>query len=162
MADISFTKVDLPYGWLGNMAPYPVKFNGQMFRTTEALFQALRFDSIEIRELIRLEPSPMSAKMKAKKYKDLFVVNPMSEQDVENMKFCLRLKFENPELKIKLLKTGEHKIYEDIGTRRGIRHEFWGAYRKANENGQFEWIGQNKMGNLLMEIRSELMLKTPI
>ena len=36
---IAFTKVALPFGWLGNMAPYPVTYGGKAWRTTEALFQ---------------------------------------------------------------------------------------------------------------------------
>src|SRR5262249_49560871 len=62
---IAFTKVDLPYGWLGNMAPFPVMHDGRGYRTTEALFQALRFDQEPIREAIRGEKSPMAAKMRA-------------------------------------------------------------------------------------------------
>lgn len=38
MNEIWFTKVDLPYGWLGNMAPYPVLHDGCRWLTTEALF----------------------------------------------------------------------------------------------------------------------------
>lgn len=40
---IAFTKVKSPYGWLGNMSPYPVHYQGRTYRTTEALFR--RFDS---------------------------------------------------------------------------------------------------------------------
>ena len=45
MAIISFSKVALPYGWLGNMAPYPIIYEGKRWRTIEALFQSLRFNS---------------------------------------------------------------------------------------------------------------------
>jgi predicted NAD-dependent protein-ADP-ribosyltransferase YbiA (DUF1768 family) len=45
---IGFTKVDLPYGWMGNMAAYPLKYENKVWLTSEALFQALRFDDIEI------------------------------------------------------------------------------------------------------------------
>jgi len=155
MAVISFTKVDLPYGWLGNMTPASVTYMGKEFKTSEALFQALRFEDENIRECIRTEPSPMGAKMKAKKHKESFVVEPMSEKDIENMRFCLRLKFLNPVLREKLLRTGCHDIYEDIGSRRGVRHEFWGAYKKMNNDGKIEWVGKNTMGKLLMEIRNE-------
>jgi predicted NAD-dependent protein-ADP-ribosyltransferase YbiA (DUF1768 family) len=92
MAVISFTKVDLPYGWLGNMAPYPIQLNGQVWRTSEALFQALRFDNLEIREVIRDQKSPMSAKMKAKPFKEQMIVIPCSPQDLDNMRLCIRLK----------------------------------------------------------------------
>ncbi len=150
MADISFTKVDLPYGWLGNMAPYPIIYEDKEWRTSEALFQAMRFDSNEIKEIIRNEKSPMAAKMKAKSNKCSYIVQPMSEKDIDNMRLCLNLKFnQHSSLKEKLLKTGEHTIIEDIGSRRGARHEFWGAYK----NEKNEWVGNNLMGKLLMELR---------
>ena len=150
MADISFTKVDLPYGWLGNMAPYPIIYEDKEWRTSEALFQAMRFDSNEIKEIIRNQKSPIAAKMKAKKNKCSYIVQPMSEKDIDNMRLCLNLKFnQHSSLKEKLLKTGEHTIIEDIGSRRGARHEFWGAYK----NEKNEWVGNNLMGKLLMELR---------
>ena len=65
---VSFTKVSLPFGWLGNMSPYPVQYNGVMWKTTEHLFQALRFkENSPIRDEICMQKSPMGAKMCAKK-----------------------------------------------------------------------------------------------
>ena len=155
MAVINFTKVDLPYGWLGNMAPYPIQLNGQVWRTSEALFQALRFDNLEIREVIRDQKSPMSAKMKAKPYKEQMVVAPCSPQDLDNMRLCIRLKFDqHSALKEKLMKTADHEIIEDIGARAGARHLFWGAKRI---NGL--WQGENNMGKLLMELRESYKLE---
>ena len=156
MAFISFTRVDLPYGWLGNMSPYPIMYDDKIWRTSEALFQALRFSDPVIQELIREQKSPMAAKMKAKGNKESYNITPMSDNDVENMKLCLDLKFnQHTELRQKLIRTGEHMIIEDIGERRGPRHQFWGAY-KTHEN---TWIGQNKMGELLMELRSSLQVE---
>ena len=61
---IAFTKVKLPFGWLGNMSPHPIIFWDKEWRTAEALFQAGRFVTDDpIREEIRAEASPMSAKM---------------------------------------------------------------------------------------------------
>ena len=153
---IRFTKVSLPYGWLGNMAPYSIVFNGKTWRTSEALFQALRFEDESIREIIRSEKSPMGAKMKAKKLRNKMVVIPMSEQDVENMKKCVRLKFDqNLKLRIELKRTGDALIFEDIGKRTGERHQFWGA-KKLNEN---EGCGINKMGQILMELRNTYLIQ---
>jgi predicted NAD-dependent protein-ADP-ribosyltransferase YbiA (DUF1768 family) len=92
--------------------------------------------------------------MKAKKFKALMVVVPMSEQDVENMRLCVRLKFEqNPKLKIALIATGNSPIYEDIGNRNGERHKFWGA-KKIDDN---EADGINMMGQILKDLRDEFM-----
>jgi ribA/ribD-fused uncharacterized protein len=149
---IEFTKVDLPYGWLGNMYASPIQFEGKEWLTTEALFQALRYDSEEIREAIRKEKSPMGAKMKAKSFKSQMRVVPMGEEDVDNMKKVVRMKFKQYTiLKSKLIITGEHILVENIGNRNGERHLFWGM-KKVNG----EWIGNNMMGKILMEIREEM------
>ncbi len=154
MTYISFTKVDLPYGWLGNMSPYPVNYEGKIWRTTEALFQALRFNDDSIKEAIRNEKSPMGAKLKAKSLMKLdpskVCVSPLSDTDLENMRMCIRLKLEqHPHLLSELLKTGGSKIYEDV-TSRGKRGSnlFWGALM---ENGA--WIGENHLGKIWEDIR---------
>lgn len=151
---IEFTKVDLPWGWLGNMFASPIKYKGKEWKTSEALFQALRFEDEEIRELIRGEKSPMGAKMKAKGNKNKMLIEPMSEKDIENMKMVVRLKFDqNPVLKSKLKVSGEHVIVENIGERNGARHLFWGM-KKING----EWVGNNMMGKILMELREEFKM----
>lgn len=150
---ISFTKTSLPFGWLGNMSAFPISYEGKDWRTTEALFQALRFDDDSIKEMVRLEKSPMGAKLKAKGMADKMVVKQLSEQDVENMKLCVKLKIEqHPHLKKELLETGELPIYEDV-TKRGDRGSnlFWGAMLINDE-----WVGQNVLGNIWMDVRNEL------
>ena len=105
MAFISFSKTKLSYGWLGNMFAAPITYNGQIWRTSEALFQALRFEDLTIREMIRNDKSPMGAKLMKKKYKTKIVVEPMSEEDINNMRLCLQIKFDqHPDLREKLLK----------------------------------------------------------
>jgi predicted NAD-dependent protein-ADP-ribosyltransferase YbiA (DUF1768 family) len=95
----------------------------------------------------------MGAKMKAKKFKDQMVVVPMSEEDVQNMKMVIRLKFDQyPVLKSKLKISGLHTIVENIGNRKGERHLFWGM-KKADGI----WEGNNQMGKLLMELREEYL-----
>ena len=151
---IKFTKVSLPYGWLGNMAPFPVMYKGKKWLTIEALFQALRFEDEKIIEEIRLEKSPMGAKMKAKKNKLLYVIKPMSEKDLENMRMCVRLKLEqHPKLVGQLLATNDQLICEDIGKRNGERHKFWGA---KEINGV--WEGENMMGKIWMELRNNISI----
>ncbi len=67
--------------------------------------------------------------------------------------YFIKLKFDqHADIKRKLIETGKSEIIEDIGTRNGVSHKFWGA-KRYNEN-QFE--GQNVMGKLLMELRDEL------
>lgn len=155
MSVITFTKTSLPYGWLGNMSPYPIEYNGKTWRTTEALFQALRFDDEQIQTLIREEKSPMSAKLVAKSNIGFMAIEQLSIADIDNMILCLRLKIEqHPELKQQLLDTGDALIIEDV-TKRGDKGSnlFWGAMLV---NGQ--WVGKNTLGMLWGELRKEIKL----
>lgn len=157
---ISFTKTKLEHGWLGNMSPFPIVFNGVEWRTSEALFQSLRFKDKDIQEAIRAEKSPMSAKFVMKANKVSITTEPHSVKDVRNMKMCLKLKLEaHPELKTLLLETGELVIIEDVTKRGDVGGNlFWGAMLVENENG-FHWVGKNTLGRLWMEIRTELKNK---
>ena len=149
---IAFTKVALPFGWLGNMAPYPVTYGGKTWRTAEALFQALRFDDQEIREAIHQKASPMAAKMIAKKHKASMVAEPMGPADLDNMRLVLRLKLQaHPALRQELLATGAARLVEDCSRRAKGSGLFWGA---ALRNGQ--WVGENWLGRLWMELRDSL------
>lgn len=149
---VTFTKVVLPYGWLGNMAPYPVKHDGKDWPTAEALFQAFRFLDPAIKEAIREANSPFQAKLIAKAHRGEMVVVERSEQDVENMRLVLRLKVEQyPELAQQLLSTADDLIIEDATSHPGGSAKFWGQVRKGEE-----WIGENRLGRLWMELRDEL------
>ena len=146
-------KVSEKGGCWGNMAPYPVEHNGKRWLTTEALFQAMRFEDEEIREQIRNEKSPMGAKMKAKKNRGRMMVVPMTDQDLENMFLCLKLKIDqHPKLKKMLMETGDAFIVEDCTNRQRGSGLFWGA---ACIDG--EWVGDNWLGELWMELRAEVM-----
>ena len=150
---IIIRKVNEPHGWWGNMAPYSVEYEGETYRTTEALFQALRFDDEEVIGAIRENPSPMGAKFVSRGHREKMVVEPMSEQDLDNMRMCLRLKIEqHRELAGKLLGTGDEEIVEDCTRRQHGSGLYWG--KAEQEDGT--WEGQNWLGKLWMELRDEL------
>lgn len=147
---IAFTKVNLPFGWLSNMAPYPVTYQDKRYRTTEALFQCLRFETHpEVQEAIRECASPMGAKMIAKKNRVLADCT----KDIENMKLCLKLKLEqHPQLNNWLHWTEDALIVEDCTARKTSRTaKVWGAVKVGEE-----WVGENLLGKLWMEIRSSI------
>lgn len=152
MQIIAFTKVKAPHGWLGNMAPFPIRHAGKTWRTAEALFQALRFDDEAIREEIRSKKSPMGAKFVAKRNKARMVVVPRSQEDLALVEMVLRLKLEqHPKLREMLLETGRAEIIEDATRRPRGSGLFWGA---ALEDGQ--WVGENHLGKLWMKVREEV------
>ena len=149
---ITFTKVKKPYGWLGNMAPYPIMFHGKEYRTSEALFQVMRFNDEEVIEEIRAQKSPMAAKMIAKKHKDKMVVKPCSTKDLMNMRKVLAQKVgQHPELKEMLLETGDERIIEDCTKRDRGSARYWGAVLVDEK-----WEGRNFLGKLWMIVRRKL------
>ena len=161
MSDVIIRDVKGEYGWLGNMSPHKIMYEKACWLTAEALFQALRFpmDAVNdegenIRELIRAQKSPMAAKMKAKSSKAQMIIKPMGDEDLKNMKMVLRLKFKcncNP-LERNLLATGDSFIVEDCSKRTGGSGLFWGAKRLPDGT----WKGTNMLGQLLMELRTEI------
>lgn len=151
---IAFTKVRLPHGWLGNMAPFPVEWGGATWRTTEALFQARRFaEGDPVRELIRAEASPMGAKTVAKSHADRMVIAQQSGADLALMADVLRLKVAaHPQLAEWLLATGDEAIVEDCTSRPRGSGLFWGAARQADGT----WRGENWLGRLWVALRADL------
>jgi ribA/ribD-fused uncharacterized protein len=154
MTEIVFTKVRLPYGWLGNMSPHPVTHEGINYPTAEAMFQALRFGSIDIRRNIAAIKSPMAAKMYAKGRRREMTVDPQSDEDIENMRLVLRTKFtQHPYLRAELILTGDAKLIEDVTNRQRGSGLFWGMAKRANGT----WFGANSLGDLLEFVRSEIV-----
>ena len=162
MEHINFTKTKLPFGWMGNMSPFPIIYDGKEWRTTEALFQSMRFNDDILKERIRAEKSPMGCKFKMKAIvKELEEsgelhkrhVVPMSEEDASNMEICVRLKIEqHPDLKTQLIATDDTPIYEDV-TSRGARGSnlYWGAMLVDGK-----WVGENVLGKIWEKVRKEL------
>ncbi len=157
MNKILIGKVKDENGCWGNMAPFPILYQGFHYLTTEALFQCLRFDDESIKDKIREQKSPMAAKMIAKKYKSFMIVRPMSEGDLSNMKICLNLKLEQHPHLIDLLKaTGNNEIIEDCTKRQNQSGLFWGsALIEGN------WVGQNHLGKLWMKLRTSIAEVNP-
>lgn len=161
---IRFTKVSMPYGWLSNMSPHPINYEGKEYRTAEALFQSLRFHDDSIVEHIRSQKSPMGAKLAAKSRKESMVIEPMSFVDVLNMKLVLRLKIEQyPELAAELLKLEDKYIVEDVTNRKkSLSARFWGASLTEFTHLYHTRLlidGENNLGKLWMDLRDILVLE---
>ena len=149
MKYIGFTKVSLPYGWLGNMSPHPIKYKGKIWRTCECLFQSLRFNDKKIVGILRNEKSPMGVKMKSKGYRDKMVIDMMGEEDVDNMKMVVKLKYDSYKwMRDELKKLKGDIIYEDVSSRRGRGSRlFWGGELVSGR-----LIGENVLGKIWMDL----------
>jgi predicted NAD-dependent protein-ADP-ribosyltransferase YbiA (DUF1768 family) len=112
------------------MAPFPVKHEEIWWKTTEHFFQALRFaKESPVRMEIHKQASPMGAKMMAKKYKKERVVEQFSQQDLDNMVLCLKLKIQtHRKIRESLFATAGKYLIEDV-TDRPKKNDPWGMRR---------------------------------
>lgn len=147
---VSFRKTREGFGGLSNMAGgYPLRVNGILIPSAEALYQACRFPhKPDIQEKIVKQHSPMTAKMVSKPYRketrpDWYQIR------VRVMRWCIRVKLimHWPEFSKLLLSTDDKPIVED--SRNDV---FWGA--KPQDDSTL--VGMNVLGRLLMELREEL------
>ncbi len=154
--EVIITKVNDPNGWLHCMSAHPVTYQGTQYKTCEALFQALRFEGYpDIQKAIQECPSPLTAKMIARKNREKLNRGDKWDEsisDISLMKECLRLKLDqHPDLRAELIKTNDAKIIEDCTTHDRESARFWGMVMKSGQ-----WVGDNKFGEIWMEIREEI------
>jgi ribA/ribD-fused uncharacterized protein len=137
------------FGALSNMAPdFPLMIEGTRVSTVEALYQACRFpDRSDIQAIIVDQPSPMTAKMKSKKFRDL-TRSDWDRRRLGIMRWCLQVKLAQNWSKFGavLEKTESRPIVEE-----SRRDDFWGA--KPNDDGTL--VGLNVLGRLLMQLRED-------
>lgn len=145
-----FHKVKEDFGGLSNMSnEYCLEVGGTEVRTSEALYQALKFPHLPgVQRTILNEASPMSAKMKAKPHARE-IRGDWEQVKVEVMRWCLRVKLVLHTTRFGriLLSTGDRDIVE-----RSHKDRFWGAV--PGEPGVL--VGGNQLGGLLVELRSDL------
>ena len=131
---------DGKFGFLSNFYEVPILYNGILYNSTEAAFQAAKCKTDEERhKFIGLRPG--QAKRLGRKVElrdDWEEIKDQVMYDVCKQKFT-----ENEDLKIKLLQTGLEPIVES---------NTWGDTYWGQCNGK----GLNKLGKILMQIREEL------
>lgn len=137
----SFTK---EYRFLSNFWPAEVQMYGVTYPTVEHAYQASKTTNPKLRETIRACATPAEAKRKGKQ---LIIRQDWFTFRLQAMETLLRRKFSIPELKEKLLSTGEEDLVE--GNNWG--DTFWGVCLNQ---------GENNLGKLLMKIRQELQEET--
>lgn len=143
-----FLKTKERYGGLSNMAGgFPLRVNGILILTSEALYQTCRFPHRpELQRLIIEQRSPMTAKMKSKPHRRDSRPD-WNRVRVAIMRWCLRVKLaQHWETFGELLQsTGDLPIVEQ-----SRKDDFWGAKPADEQTLQ----GVNALGRLLMELRA--------
>jgi len=137
------------YPFLGNHPIAPVlniKYDGITYPTSEHAFQAAKTFSTEAREVIARCTSPGQAKRMGR-------VVPLRKDwetaRIHVMDNILWIKFEEPKLNKKLLKTEGYDLIEG-----NTWHDtFWGRCYCEKHKGR----GENWLGKLLMQLRDEFI-----
>jgi ribA/ribD-fused uncharacterized protein len=149
-----FLKTKERWGELSNMAAgMPLSVAGIAIKTSEALYQACRFPDIpDLQARIIAEPSPMSAKMVGKPFRSSTRADWNAVQ-MDVMRWCLQVKARQNWAKFAsvLLATGASDIVEETSK----RDLYWGA--KMTKEDPDILVGENVLGNLLMDLRREIV-----
>jgi len=135
--------------YLSNFSNYPISLRNKLWPTTEHYFQGQKFAGTEVEELIRAATSPADAKQMGGKGGKHKLRNNWENIKEQIMYEALLAKFtQHPELRAKLLDTGNQELIED-----NPKDLYWGN----NASG----AGKNRLGVLLMEVRAFLRRLSP-
>jgi ribA/ribD-fused uncharacterized protein len=127
------------YRWLSNFAPCQVTMDGVTYPSVENAYQAAKTLKPILREAFEDVPPGV-----AKRQGRMITLRPDWEQVKEQVMLdLLRRKFHHPLYCLKLLATGTAELVE--GNYWG--DTYWGVCRG---------VGKNRLGMLLMQVRSEL------
>jgi ribA/ribD-fused uncharacterized protein len=140
-------KFDEKYAFLSNFYPCEISYEGIVYPSVEHAFQAAKtLDMTQRFEIANLK-SPGAAKRVGRQ---LNLREDWEDVKMQVMEDCLREKFKNPTLLIKLLGTEGHFLIE--GTT--WHDKCWGICTCEECGGN----GANNLGRLLMKIREEYLL----
>lgn len=129
------------YRWLSNFHRIPIFWEGLTYPSTENAYQASKFTHPTF-HLMFMDCSSGKAKRISRKYKE-HIRSDWNDVRLNLMLKLNRIKFTNPELRQKLLDTGDDYL-EETNT---WNDTFWGVC---------DGKGQNQLGKILMQIRKEI------
>ena len=141
-----------PYGAFSNLFRRPIEFEGEAFPTAEHAYQAGKARKPEVKAWLMAAPSPALLAMAAHGLYYWDVSEGWSKKKFDRMRGVLHAKFEqHDDLRTLLLSTGTRRLVESATVDSPV-NRLWGEV-----NG----VGQNMLGILLMEVRSELSKSKP-
>ncbi len=140
---IRFYSVNAEYGWLSNfLRDYPVAIDGKVWPTVEHYYQAQKFKDRKTQKRIQRCQTPMQAARIGRTSQGIRRDWDSIRDDV--MRRALRAKFTQHELlRQRLLDTGNATLIEHTN-----KDNYWADGGDGS--------GKNRLGHLLMELRSEL------
>lgn len=152
MKEIRFYRAnEKPFGAFSNLLRRPVVFEDVTFPTAEHAYQAGKARRPEVREWLMAAPSPALLAMAAHGLYQWDVTPSWSRIKFDRMRGVLEAKFtQHDDLRQLLLSTGSARLVESATVDNAV-NRLWGEV-----NG----VGKNMLGELLMELRSQLAGQT--
>ena len=137
-----------PYGAFSNLYRREIEFEGEKFATSEHAYQAGKARKPAVRKWLMEAPSPALLAMAAHGLYVWDISSDWSKIKFDRMKRVLQAKFtQHEDLKLLLLSTGTARLVESATVDNTV-NRLWGEV-----NG----VGKNKLGELLMEVRAEIV-----
>lgn len=140
MSEIRFYRASGPYGFLSNLYPELVIFEGRGFTCAEYAYQFGKPAKPEVAAWLMAAPTPSLCAQAAHALFMWQVRSDWADIKVDRMRRVLAAKFTIGDLDERLLATGDAQLIEE-----STMDAFWGVGKKGN--------GKNMLGVLLMELR---------
>ena len=143
---IAIRKVKDPWGIFGNFSPTPIIINNVMFKTSELLFQLMKFKDEEPVIAVYNANNP---KMTTKHWEKTHRREDWGKMIVDAMKYCLTQKYkQSEEFRQELERSKGKYIVEDQTSFPKKTPDTWGVKQQGDD-----FVGPNLLGRLLMELR---------
>jgi hypothetical protein len=142
--DIRFYRATGEFGFLSNLYPAKIVFEGIDFPSSEHAYQFGKFKDRKIAEWAMTAPKPHLIAILAHNLFVWDIVENWSAIKLTRMEAILEAKFtQHSDLRSKLLATQDKMLIEESTT-----DAFWGIGKKG--------MGKNMLGILLMKIRKQM------
>src|SRR5215467_12677367 len=140
-----------PYGVFSNLHRAAMDFEGRIYQSAEAAYQAGKPREDAVREWLLAAPHQHLLAIAAHSLLPWDIVEGWATNRRARMLAVVRAKFhQHDHLARLLLETGTARIAESATTDNAVNRR-WGEVLR---NGQ--WIGENALGKILMQVRAEI------
>ena len=147
-------RVQDDWGIFCNFANTPLEVNGHVFKSSEELFQLMKFKDTGVLKNIlagitRAGKKCHEVKRTVKSYEKEFRRDDWGRMVLDAMKFCLQTKYDQcEEFRNRLKESSGFYIVEDQSSFTKSNPDAWGVKLKDGK-----YVGPNLLGRLLMELR---------
>ena len=141
------------WGIFSNMASTPIVIDGVTFKSSEHLFQMMKFKDAEIvsrvwKGISAANKKSTNIKMTAKSYEPTHRRTDWGEMIVDAIKYCMVQKYEQCEAFRQELDCSRGLYIVELQANPKKPADAWSAKKEGDH-----WIGPNLTGRLLMELR---------